>query len=125
MAAPERLALDDALLRAGSDAVLRRIVGTAPNQVNIDVTVRARVNSAAEQQIVGGIGQVEAVVIMSPTQIMAAQWPGGNADQSGVDPSLPRRNDRIRVAGRWRNVEKVDPFYVGNELVRLELQVTG
>src|SRR5258708_24588455 len=70
-------ALDDALAQAGEDIILRRIVGTAPNQINIDVMCRARVDAATVQEILAGIPATDLHVTMSPTQINNAQWPGG------------------------------------------------
>lgn len=117
MAAAEIAALDNALARAGSDITLRRVTGTAPSLTNTDVTVRATVRSYQPQELVGGIAQIDSHVIISPTQIVAANWPG--------DGSLPRKLDKMVIAGRVRNIEVVDPIYVGGELVRLEMRVLG
>ncbi len=119
-------ALDRHLARAGADIVLRRVVGQAPNLVNIDVTVRAAVRSYQPTELVDGISQTDSFVIISPTHIAAAQWPGGELPSATVaDPSLPRRLDRVIIAGRVRNVEVVDPLYVEGELVRIEMRVLG
>jgi len=116
--------LDDALARAGSDIVLRRVRGTAPGLTNYDVTVRAAVRSYRPEEIVGGISATDSQVIISPTQIAAAGWPG-DGETGSPDPALPRINDKVVIAGRTRNIAAVRPFYVGDELVRIELQVSG
>lgn len=114
---PEIADLDDALAEYGADVVLRRISGTAPSTTNTDVTVRAAIRSFQPQELVGGIVQTDSRVIISPTQITAAGWPG--------DGTLPRPNDRLVIAGRVRNVKVVDPIYIGDELVRIEMAVAG
>lgn len=119
--------LDAHLAARGTDITLRRVTGSAPSTVNHDITVRAAVRSYSPEELVGDIKQTDSQVIMSPTQILAAGWPGtGEVPSATVaDPTLPRRLDRVVIAGRVRNIEVVDPIYVGNELVRLELRVLG
>jgi hypothetical protein len=114
---PEIVDLDDALAEYGADIVLRRVTGVAPSTTNIDVTVRAAVRSFQPQELVGGIMQTDSRVIISPTQITAAAWPG--------DGTLPRANDKLVIAGRVRNVKVVDPIYLGDDLVRIEMAVAG
>lgn len=120
--------LDRALEKNGQDVVLRRTVGSA-SQVNIDVTCRAMVRDYAPQELVGQIIQGDSHVIISPTQITAAQWPGGQPIASPpvqTDPRVPRPNqDKVIVAGRLRNVQAATPIYVVGELVRIEMQVRG
>jgi hypothetical protein len=117
-------ALDAALAQAGEDAILRRIVGTAPNTINIDVVVRASVRSFQPVELVGGISQTDSHVIISPTQIANAQWPGGELPSPTVaNPTLPRINDRLIINGRVRSIQVVDPIYIGGELVRIEMRV--
>jgi hypothetical protein len=124
---PAIAALDQALASAGQDVVLRRIVGRAPNTLNVDVTVRAVVRPFQSHELVGGISQTDSRVIMSPTQIANAQWPGGQPASSTVAiPSLPQVNDKIIVDGRVRNVEApVNPISLNGTLVRIELRVSG
>jgi hypothetical protein len=114
----------------GEDVILRRVVGTAPNQVNIDVKCRARVDAVRVEQIVAGVPATDLNVIMSPTQINEAQWPGGTIPQVppfNIDQRVPRANgpDKMIVRGQLRQVAFADPKFVGGELVRLNLRVTG
>lgn len=92
--------------------MLRRIVGTHP-QTWFDVTCQASVRGYPLEQLIGGITQTDSFVILSPTQI--AQWVGG----------VPRVNDKAIIQGRVRNVQFVNPIYVGGELVRIEMRVLG
>ena len=120
-------ALDRALPRAGEDVILRRAVG-AQNQVFIDVRCKALVRSPTTQELVAGFKQTDSVVILSPTEIRRAQWPGGQPPGT-VHPELPRgggaSGDKVRLQGRFRNVESVNPIFVAGELVRIELKVLG
>lgn len=130
----EIAALDAALSGIGGEWItLRRTVGTAPNVVNIDVMCRARVDGVTPQEIASGISQDELHVILSPTQIDEAQWPGGEEEEEvtpavpfNVDPRIPRKaTDKLIVRGRLRTVTFVDFRLCDGELVRLNLRVSG
>ncbi|SHJ70226.1 hypothetical protein SAMN05444159_1268 [Bradyrhizobium lablabi] len=123
-------ALDDALAQAGEDIILRRVIGTAPNQVNIDVKCRARVNAATVQQLVAAIPATEMNVILSPTQINNAQWPGGHIPLQppfDVDQRIPRVGgaDKMIVRNVLRSITFVDAKVINGELVRLDVRVSG
>lgn len=124
----EVAALDNALLRAGEDVVLRRVVGLGVNQARIDVICRARVLGVKAEQVVGTIAVSDLSVIISPTQILAAQWPGGQIDapvQDKADPRVPRSTDFMVIKGKQRQVKFSDPIFVGGEWVRCNLIVAG
>lgn len=124
-------ALDDALAGYGEDVILRRVIGTAPNQANIDVTCRARVDAATVQQISAGIPATDLNVIISPTQINNAQWPGGTIPALppfNLDQRVPRAgpSDKILMRGQApKAVAFVDPKIINGELVRIHMRVTG
>lgn len=126
-------ALDSGLAVAGEDIILRRIVGTAPNQANIDVVCRARVDAATTQQIAAGISANELNVILSPTQINKAQWPGGQVPalpSFNVDQRVPRAGltDKVILKTRGdapRAVTFSDPKFIDGELVRINLRISG
>jgi hypothetical protein len=124
-------ALDNALAQTGEDIILRRVVGTAPNQVNIDVTCRARVDALTVQQLVAGIPATDLNVILSPTQINNAQWPGGTVPALppfNLDQRLPRvgTSDKVLMRGQApKAVAFVDPKFIGGELVRIDMRVSG
>jgi hypothetical protein len=113
-------ALDDALAEAGQDVVLRRVVGAT----NIDVKCRASVRNwrLKEEQIEGGVATSVKIIVISPTDVAKAQWPGGSLPGQTVDPSIPRRNDKLIFDGRVHNVEAVAPYTLGNQTVRYELE---
>jgi len=130
MTHPAISALDRALAQAGSEnIVLRRVVGLAPNQVNVDVICRARVNSISEQEIQAGINQTDLNIVISPTEINRAQWPGGTTPALppfDVDQRVPRISaDKVIVQKRLRIVAFVDPKFIAGELVRINFRVTG
>lgn len=118
-------ALDAALRRAGEDIVLRRTVGTT-TQSNIDVTCRAGVRGAGPDELFTGQGvtQTQLIVIISPTQIKEAQWPGGVPLGDTEPVGLPRAGDFVIVKGRKRAVLYVNPIEV-DEIVRINMNVAG
>jgi hypothetical protein len=124
-------ALDRALTRAGEDIILRRVFGAAPNQTAVDVKCRAKVTPISAEQTVAGIPATTFDIIMSPTQIKAAQWPGGTSPQLppfDVDQSIPRAGTTDKVLLRGlppKDVIFVDPLMPGGELVRINMTVRG
>ncbi len=118
-------ALDSALTVNSEEIKLRRSVGTT-NKVNVDVTLRAKVRSPTADEIVGAITQKSFVCIFSPTEINAAQWPGGQMPGGTEDPRIPNKDkgDTAYVRGRWREVERGEGLYPDG-LVRIEMWVLG
>jgi hypothetical protein len=120
--------LDEALAYAGEDVILRRTVGTGAAAVNVDVTVRAAVRALKADELVGTLSQSDSMAIISPTQIIAAQWPGGQPVSGAIhqaDPRVPKIGDKAIIQGRVRDVLLVKPILVAGELVRIELTVKG
>lgn len=123
-------ALDSALALVGEDFILRRVVGTGANVVNIDVTCIGRIDAMTTEEIAAGIKATDLKIVFSPTQINDAQWPGGTMPQvppSNIDQRVPRENgpDKAIVRGQLRQIAFVKPFVIGGELVRIEMRVTG
>jgi hypothetical protein len=123
-------ALDGALVGA-EEVILRRVVGTAPNQINIDVTCVARIDAASVEQIAAGIPATDFNLIMSPTQINLAQWPGGSVPALppfDLDQKIPRAGptDKVLMRGQPpKAVVRVDPKFFDGEVVRIDMRVTG
>lgn len=115
--------LDRALANKGEDVILRRGLGT--QQVPVDATVRAFVRGLRPEEIVGSLTQTASKVILSPTDIERAQWPGAQAGTVVGDPRVPRKGDKVVIQGRARAVEFADPVYVNGALVRVNLFVLG
>lgn len=117
--------LDRSLARRGEDAVLRRVIGTTVI-TNIDVQVRAFVRPAKPNDLVGTVLQTDSTVILSTTQIRAAQWPGGElATVQNPTPGLPRAGDKVVIQQRVRNITFVKPIGLEGEISRIELTVSG
>lgn len=119
--------LDDALAEAGTTIKLRRIIGASPNQTWVDVTLPASIRSPTAEELVAGFLQTDSVVILSPTSILAAQWPGGQPPGQ-IHPELPKGGtggDKVFVLGTPRQVEAVNPVEVGGVVARIELRVKG
>jgi len=124
----ELLDLDQALLEDGSEsAILRRLFGVPPSETIAEVTVRAKIVTNAQTELIGSTHQEAIAIIISPTQINAAQWPG--SAQSGVSASsLPQPNDVIKrlANGREYVISMVDPVYLMDgavsQLVRINMK---
>jgi hypothetical protein len=117
--AQARDALNRWLQRVGQDVTLQRL--SAPTlAVSASVSVRAHVVDFAPKDLDGSIGlQIgDSKVIMSSTEVVDAAWPA-----AGESP-IPRKGDRIVVAGRTRTVlyGYAGP-YVAGELVRINLVI--
>lgn len=118
----------DAMLRSdGQQVTLRRIVGTT-NQTAVDCQCWAFVRGYKANELAGAIIQGDSAVILSATDIIEAQWPGGQPVTSPppeTDPRVPRATDRVIIEGRSRAIISAEPIYVGGELHRVNLQVRG
>jgi hypothetical protein len=125
----ERAALDAALASAGEDIVLRRQIASGSNVANIDVTCRARVDTVGADEIAGTIAVSDLKIIMSPTQILAAQWPGGVPAypvSNASDVRIPRITDFVIARGKVRQVKMVDPKIIGADgWCRVNMVVAG
>lgn len=123
--------LDKALAADGQDIVLRRVIGkTVASQQFIDVICRAFVRGYAPNELVGAITQQDSRVVLSPTQIDAARWPGGQAvstAQFQIDPRVPDKNrgDLCYIDGRRCSVEAAKPITIDGVLVRIDMQIRG
>jgi hypothetical protein len=125
-------ALDNALADRGSeDITLRRVVGTAPNQATADIVCRAKVITTGQGPAgPGGVVVTNYDIIISPTQIRAKQWPGGDFPKVAPfdrDQSIPRpMTDKILMRGQPPiAVTHVDPVFVAGELVRINMKAQG
>jgi len=131
MSAQALIAALDAALAGGEDFILRRVVGTAPNQIVIDVTCRARIDAATVTEIAAGIPATDFNLILSPTQINQAQWPGGSVPALppfDLDQKIPRAGptDKVLMRGQApKAVARVDPKFFDGEVVRIDMRVTG
>ncbi len=123
--------LNSHLAQDGEDIEIWRVVTAGATQINIKVDVRAFVRNFGADELVGGITQEQVRVTISPSEIIAAGWPGpwtpsaNELTQPATDRRVPRKNDKCVIKGRPRNVEVAMPIYVDNELVRINLRVLG
>ncbi len=111
-------ALNRQLALHGQHAVLRRSTWVGTTKTNFDVAIRITLRGYRPEELLGGITQGDSQVVLGPTEIAAAGWPGGMVD-------VPHAGDQIIAAGRARSIIASAPIYLGGELVRLDLQVRG
>lgn len=110
--------LDRSLAKNGEDIVIRRYVGSGDVRVPLDVTVRAHVRGYLPNELVGGIVQGDTKLILAPTQIVAAAWPG--------PVGWPQVGDRIVIEGRSSiTVQAAAVVRVAGTVVRIEIQARG
>lgn len=121
--------LDRALSETGEDIILRRTVGVT----NYDLTVRASVRSASltrsrNNQLVDGTTQDDKLLVISPTEIRANNWPGVGASPAApfnFDISVPKRGDKVILSGLLYRIEVVNAIKVDNEVVRIQIMTKG
>lgn len=116
-------ALDRALKRSGQPITLRKINGTAGLN-NVDVNCLALVRGYTPGELVGDIKQQDSFVVLSPTSINIAGWPGVQVDGK-ADIRIPSkaRGDIAIIVNVLRSVQAAVGIYIGTTLVRIEMQV--
>lgn len=122
----EIVALDAALDRAGEDVVLSRVVKRSGVNVAATVTCRAAVRAVRSDEIVGAMKITDMTVVISPTQIVAADWPGQDDNATvGVDKHIPRVTDSVTIQGKPKQIIAAKPIFVGGVWVRTDMVVSG
>lgn len=106
--------LDRQVAAHGQEVTLRRVV---PNAAAIEATVRGVVRGYRPEQITDGITMGASQVILSPSALIGTPFE--------AEESWPRKNDKVIINGRVRNIEAPDPIKVNDVLVRFNLQVAG
>lgn len=121
--------LNMSLAADGEWIIIRRLFGT--QLIPLSVDCRAFVRPISSEELSAGINQKSSNIILSPSEIIAAGWPGpwtptaSEPTNPGIDRRVPRIGDKAIVKGRPLNVELPKPIYVDDELVRIELRVLG
>lgn len=129
--------LDRRLNRRGENIILRKRTLSGSTGSNVDCTVPAIIRALTREQLIGGISQQNFFLIISPTHILRAQWPGGRPPAAPgsftapgslidpADPSIPLVNDQVIFRGRTQSIQRVAPVFDSGECVRIELSVIG
>jgi hypothetical protein len=112
-------ALDQALAAAGQTVAL-----TCRNPSVTLTDIPASVRGYSPQELTSNITQQDSKVILSPTQINNATWPGTQVPGT-PDIRIPNKNrgDTCTINGVARTVQAGVGIYVKDVLVRIELQV--
>lgn len=113
--------LDRQLAQHGEDVTLRRRSGAG----TLDVTCRARPVAAKAGELVGEVRQTATMLVLSPTQILAAGWPSGLAPGASEDERWPRPGDEVVLDGRTRRISSAERFRLDGTVVRINLEVTS
>lgn len=117
--------LDTTLADVGEVITIQRLVGT--QEIITGVDCLAFVRGYSPDELVGTIMQNDKRIILSPSEIIAAGWPGPNSSATPTerDRRVPIKGDRVVIKGKKFNVEAAGGIYVRDELVRIEMQVRG
>ncbi|WP_441268683.1 hypothetical protein AB7G19_29995 [Bradyrhizobium sp. 215_C5_N1_1] len=114
--------LDRFLAAYGQDVVLTR--EDDDNSVVATVTCRARVDRTKSDDAAAGIKPSGFTLILSPTSLLAGGWPDG--DPANI---VPRENegDKVALDGEEarRTVVWVDAKKIGNQVVRIDMRISG
>lgn len=127
---PEQVirALDAQLSAHGEDIILRRMVKRDGAVVAAEVACRALARSLSGDAIVGAQNQETMRVVISPTQVLAASWPGEDENEvsgTSIPAFLPRPTDVVIVRGRKMQVKVPGAVYLANTWVRSSMTVAG
>lgn len=106
--------LDRQIRKHGQTVTLRRVV---PNAPAVEATLRCAVRGYRPEEITDGITVGASQVILSPTHLRGTPFE--------AEANWPRKNDKIVINSRVRNVEAPDPIKVDDVLVRFNLVVSG
>lgn len=104
--------LDRQIAKHGQTITLERLV---PNGTAVTETVRGFVRGYKPEELAGGITQGDSSVILSPTTLVGTPF----------ETEIPATNNKAVIAGRRRNIGMVDPVYIDDVLVRINLLVKG
>lgn len=107
----------------GEPVTLRRIVAGAAH----DLALTAFVRGFKPDQIAAGVQQGDRSAVLHPDDVVVATWLSGVAVQPGENPDrrVPKKGDKLIVAGRVCNIEAAEGVYLGTALVRINLVVRG
>lgn len=111
-------ALDRALARSGQLVTLRAL------PTNDLASIPALVRGYRPEELTSSISQQDSLVILSPTKINAAVWPGVQVPGQ-KDTRIPSkgRGDICIINNVQRAVQAGVGIYVKDVLVRIEMQV--
>lgn len=120
--------LDAALAATGQTVKLRRLTA-GPNGVQIPFSVDCAASLSdldpTPSELIAGITQARHLVVLSPTEITRAGWPGPTTKPTTLDPRIPTVNDKVIIGGRTYNIESSIGKSPTGVLVRIELKVKG
>jgi hypothetical protein len=123
--------LDRRLEQRGEDIILRKRTNAGSTGSNVDCVIPAIVRALTVEQLIGSITQQNFFIIISPTHIIRAQWPGGRtpAATGGLiipsDPRIPTTSDSVILRGATKAVQRVAPVFDAGGCIRIELSVIG
>ena len=122
--------LDRQMRLRGEKVQLIRTIG-ASTQSRVRANIRGIVKTLGIAQLIGGITQTNYIVIISPTDLRRAGWPGANTatippgTTSNKDGVIPPPSDAMVFRASQKAISRADAIYDGDECVRIELSCIG
>ena len=122
--------LDRQLRLRGEEVLLQRQTGSSTQSLT-KATVRGVVKTLGIQQLIGGISQTNYIVIISPSDLRRAGWPGAitaTIPTAGLplkDGVIPTTSDKMWFRAALKSISRVDALYDGDDCVRIEMYCTG
>ncbi len=126
-----RAQLDRRLAQRGEPIFLRRQVNAGSANTYVQIRMPALVRTLTVEQLIGAITQTNFFIILSPTEILKQQWPGGKAAtivtaiSGATDIRIPITGDVCFVRGSQKAIKRVAPVFDRGECIRIELSVLG
>jgi len=99
-----------AMLTTRGERVTLRRLGSTP----VDITVLAKIDDAADQELAGNMAQFQRRVVISDLEIAQQGWPGP-----------VKRNDQIITGGKTLTVLASDPVVIGTLTVMHRITTLG
>lgn len=123
--------LDRELAATGEPIRLERLtLGPGGLQIPFGVDCPAYVRGYQPAELSSAIIQQDVKLVVSPTPIARAGWPGPRVTRAGAspsqdDPRIPRKGDRAITSRGTLTVQAAAGIFVGSELVRIDIQARG
>ena len=120
--------LDRQLRLHGEPITIRHQIAAVPRHV---VQTRGIIKTFGRERLIGAITQTNYLIICSPTDLRNNGFPGSepatipNGTFPPEDPILPDTSGSVMFRGRFTGIMGVDAIYDGDEIVRIEIKVTG
>jgi hypothetical protein len=117
--------LDDALARDGSLVTLQRLTKAANAMIPFSVDAMAFIRAFRPTELTQVVIQGDVRVIMSPTEITKAGWPGAVPAPGIADKRVPLKLDRLVTKDGTLTIQGANGTFINSNLVRIDIWARG